>query len=70
MSERLINFRIWAILIAATEPSLNLQQERFGKDAVRYLQVRDEERLPPTQEQMLRDVWKNLDNTKAVRSTV
>lgn len=47
---------IEAVLIAAAEPSLNKQGGRFGRNTVRFLQSRDE-RLGPTQEQMLRAVW-------------
>ncbi len=49
---------IEAVLIAAAEPSLNKQGGRFGREATRYLQVRDE-RLGLTQEQMVRALWKN-----------
>lgn len=48
-----------AVLIAAAEPSLNRQGGRFGRDAVRYLQVRDA-RLGLAKSQMIRDIWEHL----------
>lgn len=50
--------QIEAVLIAAAEPSLNKQGGRFGKRR-RYLQCRDE-RLGPTQEEMLRVVYSRI----------
>lgn len=50
-----------AILIAASEPQLNRQGGRFGKSAVRFIQIRDK-RLGLTDQQMLREVWKRLDD--------
>ena len=49
-----------AILIAAAEPALNRQGGRFGKNAVRYIQQRDE-RLGRTQEQMIQELWDKLE---------
>lgn len=48
-----------AILVAGAEPSLNRQGGRFGKGAHRYYQVRDD-RLPPTQSEMIQQLWKGL----------
>jgi hypothetical protein len=45
-----------AVLIAAAEPSLNKQGGRFGRNVRRFIQVRDE-RLGPTDSEMLRDLW-------------
>lgn len=42
-----------AVLIAAAEPPLNRHGGNFGRDATRYLQIRDD-RLGLTQKQMLR----------------
>lgn len=52
---------IEAVLIAATEPALNRQGGRFGKQkrALRYAQVRDS-RLGPTQDEMLQAVYHSL----------
>ncbi|MEM7312590.1 MAG: GIY-YIG nuclease family protein [Planctomycetota bacterium] len=52
---------IEAVMIAATEPTLNRQGGRFGKEKgiYKYLQCRDP-RLGPTDDQMLRDVWSHL----------
>lgn len=49
-----------AILIAAAEPQLNRQGGRFGKSAMKYLQVRDE-RLGRTQQQMIQEMWESFD---------
>ena len=49
---------IEAVLIAASEPSLNKQGGRFGKNVRRFLQLRDE-RLGPTEQEMLRQLWKS-----------
>ncbi len=48
---------IEAVLISASEPALNKQGGRFGRGAVRYLQVRDK-RLGPTKDEMLEELWK------------
>lgn len=45
-----------AILIHSMEPPMNRQSGRFGQQVTRYLQVRDE-RLGPTAEEMIRDLW-------------
>lgn len=45
-----------AILIHAAEPPMNRQSGRFGDAVTRYLQVRDD-RLGPTAEEMVREVW-------------
>jgi hypothetical protein len=51
---------IEAILIHSIEPPLNRQGGRFGESVTRYLQVRDE-RLGPTEEEMIRDIWSRVD---------
>lgn len=53
---------IEAVLIAAAEPALNKQGGRFGKNAKRFLQKRDE-RLGPTESEMIRDLWANRDGS-------
>ena len=52
---------IEAVLIATSEPTLNRQGGRFGKQRgiLRYAQVRDS-RLGPTRDEMLRAVYNNL----------
>ena len=47
-----------AILIHAIEPPMNRQSGRFGQNVVRYLQVRDE-RLGPTQDEMMKEIWES-----------
>jgi len=47
---------IEAILIHTAEPKQNRQGGRFGDDVDQYLQSRDE-RLGPTGEEMIRDLW-------------
>jgi len=47
-----------AILIHSMEPPMNRQSGRFGENVTRYLQVRDE-RLGPTQEEMVRRLWED-----------
>ena len=47
-----------AILIHAMEPPMNRQSGRFGQNVVRYLQRRDE-RLGPTQDEMMREIWES-----------
>jgi hypothetical protein len=49
---------IEAILISATEPPHNRQGGRFGNEAKQFLQYRDQDRLGPSQEQMLQALWK------------
>ena len=46
-----------AVLIHAAEPPLNRQGGRFGDSVKRYLQYRDEEKLGPTPEEMMKIVW-------------
>lgn len=50
--------QIEGVLIAAAEPSLNRQSGKFGRGR-RYLQARDE-RLGPTQEEMIRAIYESL----------
>ena len=45
-----------AVLIHAMEPAHNRQGGRFGPGVERYLQTRDD-RLGPTPEEMIRDLW-------------
>jgi hypothetical protein len=52
--------QIEAVMIASAEPSLNKQGGRFGKNR-KFLQVRDE-RLGPTQEEMIKSVYEQLQN--------
>jgi hypothetical protein len=54
---------IEAVLISATEPSHNKQGGRFGKGTgvLKYIQYRDE-RLGPTEKQMLRDLWQRIES--------
>ncbi len=52
---------IEAILIHSIEPPLNRQGGRFGESVTRYLQRRDD-RLGPTEEGMIRDLWKESQN--------
>jgi len=47
---------IEAVLISAAEPALNKQGGRFGKNAKRFLQIRDD-RLGPTESEMIRQLW-------------
>lgn len=49
---------IEAILIHAAEPKQNRQGGRFGEDVVQYLQRRDEN-LGPTTEEMIRHIWQS-----------
>jgi hypothetical protein len=49
---------IEAILISAAEPPHNRQAGRFGDDIKQYLQWRDKDSLGPTQDDMIRDIWK------------
>ena len=48
---------IEAVLISAAEPTLNRQGGRFGRDAKRYLQVRDD-RLGLTEAEMIQELWR------------
>ena len=48
-----------AIAIHAANPPLNKQVKLFGEDECWYYQYRDE-RLGPTQEKMIRDIWKHI----------
>lgn len=48
-----------AVLIHAMEPAHNRQGGRFGAQVERYLQIRDD-RLGPTPEEMIRDLWRAL----------
>ena len=62
-TEHLLN-HIEGILIHAIEPPLNRQHGRFGKDIVRFLQVRDDARLGLSQEAMIKELWKNAAGKK------
>ena len=52
--------QIEAILISSTEPPLNRQGGRFGKDVKRYLQYREMDELGPDTDTMVREMWKKL----------
>jgi len=60
----LLNFidQTEAIVLAVAEPPNNLQGGRFGK-AVQYLQDRDEEKLGPSPEDKLTEVYNRLQST-------
>ncbi len=49
-----------AILISVGEPKLNRQGGKWGKETVQYLQQRDE-RLGPSIQKMIEDIWKLKD---------
>jgi hypothetical protein len=51
---------IEAILIAAAEPVHNRQGGRFGDAVEQYLQWRDDEQLGPEAPEMIRDLWKKI----------
>lgn len=54
---------IEAILIHSAEPKLNRQGGRFGDEIERYLQSRDE-RLGPSDEEMLREIYEFVQEQK------
>lgn len=53
---------IEAVLISAAEPPHNRQGGRFGDDVEQYLQWRDTERLGPTTDDMIREIWRRNSN--------
>jgi hypothetical protein len=55
---------IEAILISAAEPPHNRQGGRLGEDVVQYLQYIDDDALGPTNEDMIREVWKYVRSLK------
>ena len=65
VAPRIILDQIEAVLISSTEPPLNLQGGRFGKEVKRYLQESDTSEVGPDTEVMIRDIWKNLRKPKA-----
>lgn len=54
---------IEAILIHTAEPTQNRQGGRFGEDVIQYIQARDE-RLGPTEDEIIRQLWMNFNNQK------
>jgi hypothetical protein len=56
--------QIEAILISSTEPPLNLQGDRFGKDVKRYLQYKGGAELRPEAEDMIHEIWKKFAKPK------
>jgi hypothetical protein len=54
-----------AILIATSEPALNLQSGKFGEKVEQYLQRRDSEALGPTSDEMIKDIWDYMHSDKA-----
>jgi hypothetical protein len=59
--------QVEVILISSTEPPLNLQGGRFGKDVKHYLQYRDADALGPDGEVMIREIWKSLPKPKKAK---
>lgn len=54
---------IEAILIASAEPPHNRQGGRFGEHVRQYLQYRDNANLGPDATEMVRQLWKKIQNT-------
>lgn len=52
-----------AILIHVAEPALNRQGGKWGDGVDKYLQHRDEERLGPTVDKMIEEMWKAKSKT-------
>jgi hypothetical protein len=52
---------IEAVLLAATEPVLNKQGGRFGRQAKKIHQYRDE-KLGKTESDLIRDIWQSLQS--------
>jgi hypothetical protein len=59
--------QIEAILISSTEPPLNLQGGRFGKDVKRYLQYQNAAELEPDANVMIRQIWKTVIKSKKAK---
>lgn len=53
-----------AVLIATSEPPLNRQSGKFGDDVEQYLQFRDEDQLGPSEEVMIKEIWKTIISQK------
>jgi hypothetical protein len=53
---------IEAVLIAAAEPRLNKNFGNVKKHTTQYVQIRDDERLGPTEPEMLRRILEQLDS--------
>jgi hypothetical protein len=51
--------QIEAILISAAEPPHNLQGGRFGNDVKQYIQRRDEEKLGPSIEEAIKQLYES-----------
>jgi hypothetical protein len=61
--------QIEAVLISSTEPPLNLQGGRFGKDVEQYLRYQDADEIGPDTEVMIREIWKkNLAKPTRVKT--
>lgn len=56
---------IEAILIHASEPPLNRQGGRWGKDVYKFLQYRDEDNLGKTETEMLKEIHSQGQSKKA-----
>ena len=56
--------QVEAILISSTEPPLNRQGGRFGQSVKRYLQYQDVEERGRDTDEMILDIWKNLEKAK------
>jgi hypothetical protein len=55
---------IEAILIAASEPVHNRQGGRFGDSVEQYLQWRDDENFGPETPDMIREIWRKMQDLK------
>lgn|ERR1700683_505776 len=64
VAPRVVLNQVEAILISSTEPPLNLQGGRFGKDVKRYLQHQDSTERGPGTEIMIHEIWKSLSKVK------
>jgi hypothetical protein len=68
VAPRVILNQIEAVLITSTEPPLNLQGGRFGKDVKRYLQHQDKDKSGAETEVMIRDIWERLQVPKNIKT--
>lgn len=50
------------VLISAAEPPHNRQGAKFGTDVKQYIQHRDDDNLGPSQEEMIKRVWKEVNS--------
>jgi hypothetical protein len=67
VAPRIILDQIEAVLISATEPPLNLQGGRFGRDVKRYLQFQGGDELGPDTDLMIREIWKKITKPKRIK---